>query len=707
MKDRQRWQPEEDALLRAYVHQYGPKEWNLISHRMSKPLDRDPKSCLERWKNYLKPGIKKGSLTPQEQSLVISLQAKYGNKWKKIASEVPGRTAKRLGKWWEVFKEKQLKQQLQNSKKNIRSSGSDISTLQGNNNTSVGAVSGEPEKAVQGTYDHILETFAEKYVQPYLNPSSVVSVPVPVPVPVSLPIPVPVMPNLNSPILSLGSGVGAGTSSAPDSMVATTLPPWMNSNSGSSSTSKSTTPSPSVSLTLSPSEPVVLDPVQVQVQPDHPVHSRFLPVQHVGTLVQYCKEVEEAKQNWVQHKKEATWRLNRLEQQLEAEKNRKRREKMEEIEAKIRSLREEETAALGRVEHEYREQLTALQRDAEGKEMKLMEAWSNKQMKLSNVVEQINGGLIQHQHMISVSATYDRERGWGYIGFYDAKVSIKSKLHLLQTIRAKLSWNEDRLGMCTRSVFGPWFVHNPSPNQPFIFDIDGRSLEFGREDLCLITGFRFGKYKLDPKEEAHSEFYSKRRKYHLDKLASNSKYEADYVLFGFVFPLKVTPSTPVLRSSTRGSSNSKSVNTRVRIEVRHELHVRIEVRSLVHKEEVRTEAVDQEDLLERVVLTQTIKDQQQMIVDLQRRLLSVEQVTKKLRTGSSDVDHLDKNGNQYDNVPVSGLDHQSMDGVSHYESVAIDGLIRLRSQDVDHTSKESIVVDDNDSKDKDNEEDFF
>ncbi|KAK4410221.1 protein rough sheath 2 [Sesamum angolense] len=78
---------------------------------------QDPKSCLERWKNYLKPGIKKGSLTPEEQNLVISLQAKYGNKWKKIAAEVPGRTAKRLGKWWEVFKEKQLKQ-LQKSQKN-------------------------------------------------------------------------------------------------------------------------------------------------------------------------------------------------------------------------------------------------------------------------------------------------------------------------------------------------------------------------------------------------------------------------------------------------------------------------------------------------------------------------------------------------------------------------------------------------------------
>nr|XP_043617400.1 transcription factor AS1-like [Erigeron canadensis] len=360
MKERQRWQPEEDALLRAYVSQNGPTQWNLISQRMSKPLDRDPKSCVERWKNYLKPGIKKGSLAPHEQSLVISLQAKYGNKWKKIASQVPGRTAKRLGKWWEVFKEKQLKK----------------------NNASGGCCS-SPEKPVQGTYDHILHTFAEKYVQPYLMNPTILS-------------------DINSPILSLGSGSGSGH--VPDPNVTSlpgpvALPPWMNMNAGggntitmtSSSSSKSTTPSPSVSLTLSPSEPVVLDPV----------HSRFLPVQQVGTLVHYCKEVKEARQNWVQHKKEATWRSNRLEQQLEAEKNRKTREKMEEIEAKIRSLREEETTSLMRMESEYREQLSALQRDAQGKEVKLMEAWSNKQMKLSKVVEQINGGLIQHQHMIS------------------------------------------------------------------------------------------------------------------------------------------------------------------------------------------------------------------------------------------------------------------------------------------------------------------
>lgn len=370
MKERQRWQPEEDALLRAYVKQYGAKEWNLISQRMGKTLDRDPKSCLERWKNYLKPGIKKGSLTPEEQSLVISLQAKYGNKWKKIAAEVLGRTAKRLGKWWEVFKEKQLKQLQKSQHRQEYTDPVAVSAVSGG---------GSPEKAVQGKYDHILETFAEKYVQPKLFAFQ------------SLPLPPTIMPNLPlpepPPVLSLGSVAITEPINGSNAIPSSTLPPWMNTTATTTSslTSSSSTPSPSVSLTLSPSEPAVLDPVQ----PEIGLPSRFFPVQQMGTLVQYCKELEEGRQNWVQHKKEATWRLNRLEQQLDSEKARKRREKMEEIEAKIRCLREEEMAYLGRIESEYRDQLSALQRDAEAKEAKLVESWCSKHVKLAKLVEQI------------------------------------------------------------------------------------------------------------------------------------------------------------------------------------------------------------------------------------------------------------------------------------------------------------------------------
>ncbi|KAJ8545857.1 hypothetical protein K7X08_018440 [Anisodus acutangulus] len=350
--ERQRWRPEEDALLRAYVKQYGPKEWNLISKRMGKTLDRDPKSCLERWKNYLKPGIKKGSLTPEEQNLVISLQAKYGNKWKKIAAEVPGRTAKRLGKWWEVFKEKQLKQLQKSQQRQEYVDSPAISSVSGG---------GSPEGAVSGKYDHILETFAEKYVHPKLFAFQPPLPPLPS---------INIMPNLEPPqVLSLSPVLVTEPGSS------TTIPPWMNSAASASS-------SPSISLSLTPSEPAL----HVH-EPIHQDLGRFYPVQQVGTLIQYFKELEEGRQNWVQHKKEATWRLNRLEQQLESEKARKRREKMEEIEAKMRCLHEEEMAFIGRVEREYRDQLSAVQRDAEAKEAKLMEAWSSKQLKLAKLIE--------------------------------------------------------------------------------------------------------------------------------------------------------------------------------------------------------------------------------------------------------------------------------------------------------------------------------
>ncbi|GKD71042.1 ulp1 protease family, C-terminal catalytic domain-containing protein [Tanacetum coccineum] len=157
---------------------------------------------------------------------------------------------------------------------------------------------------------------------------------------------------------------------------------------------------------------------------------------------------------------------------------------------------------------------------------------------------------------------------------------------------------------------------------------------------------------------------------------------------------RVTRSTLVLRSATRGSGNSQSVHTRVRTEVRYEVHVRTEVHS-----------------------------QEQKIDDMQRPLLSLEQITKQLNTRQSDVDHnvdhLDKNWNDVsENFPVDCLDHQSVAGVSQCtsidhvdkdfndesESVVIDGLISLRSQDVHYISKKYCDVDDLDSKVNNKEE---
>ncbi|GKA77506.1 hypothetical protein Tco_0783967, partial [Tanacetum coccineum] len=76
------------------------------------------------------------------------------------------------------------------------------------------------------------------------------------------------------------------------------------------------------------------------------------------------------------------------------------------------------------------------------------------------------------------------------------------------------------------------------------------------------------------------------------------------------------------------------------------------------------------------------------------------------------VDEPYKNWNDVsDNFHVDGLDHQSVEGVSQctrlndeYESVAINGLISLRSQDIGNISKKSFVFDDPDFKVKDNKE---
>lgn len=338
MKERQRWRTEEDALLRAYVKQYGPKEWSFVSQRMNTPLSRDAKSCLERWKNYLKPGIKKGSLTDEEQNLVIHLQAKHGNKWKKIAAEVPGRTAKRLGKWWEVFKEKQQREQ----KDSIRI----------------------VDPIDEHKYDQILETFAEKLV------------------------------NNHSFVMATSNGGFLHTDPATPPNL---LPPWL-----SNSSSNIRPPSPSVTLSLSPSTVAAAPPIP-WLQPERgsdntlvlgnmPPHGSVHICGEnllVSELMECCRELEEGHRAWAAHKKEAAWRLRRVELQLESEKACRRREKMEEIEAKVKALRDEQRATLDRIEAEYREQIAGLRRDAEAKEQKLAEQWSAKHLRLTKFLEQM------------------------------------------------------------------------------------------------------------------------------------------------------------------------------------------------------------------------------------------------------------------------------------------------------------------------------
>ena len=43
-------------------------------------LKRNGKSCRLRWVNYLRPDLKRGQITPQEESIILELHARWGNR---------------------------------------------------------------------------------------------------------------------------------------------------------------------------------------------------------------------------------------------------------------------------------------------------------------------------------------------------------------------------------------------------------------------------------------------------------------------------------------------------------------------------------------------------------------------------------------------------------------------------------------------------
>ncbi|GFQ04789.1 transcription factor as1 [Phtheirospermum japonicum] len=173
------------------------------------------------------------------------------------------------------------------------------------------------------------------------------------------------------------------------------LPPWL-ATSNTTTTTTVIPQSPSVTLSLSPA------PTIPWLHPDNinPSHDYLttLPNPFVSELVTCCRELEENHRAWAAHRKEASWRLKRVEVQLESEKACRRREKMEDTETKIKALRDEQKAALDRVEAEYKEQLAGLRKDAEVKEQKLGEMWAAKHSRLTKFLEQMGCGSIGVEH---------------------------------------------------------------------------------------------------------------------------------------------------------------------------------------------------------------------------------------------------------------------------------------------------------------------
>ncbi|PWA64358.1 myb domain protein 93 [Artemisia annua] len=100
------WTPEEDQKLTSYINKHGHGCWRALPKLAG--LERCGKSCRLRWTNYLRPDIKRGKFSNEEEETILHLHSILGNKWSAIAAHLPGRTDNEIKNYWNTHLKKRL-----------------------------------------------------------------------------------------------------------------------------------------------------------------------------------------------------------------------------------------------------------------------------------------------------------------------------------------------------------------------------------------------------------------------------------------------------------------------------------------------------------------------------------------------------------------------------------------------------------------------
>ncbi|KAE8684435.1 Transcription repressor MYB6 [Hibiscus syriacus] len=99
------WTKEEDDRLIDYIRVHGEGSWRSLPKAAG--LLRCGKSCRLRWMNYLRPDLKRGNFSEDEDQLIIKLHSLLGNK-SMVFGRLPGRTDNEIKNYWNTHIKRKL-----------------------------------------------------------------------------------------------------------------------------------------------------------------------------------------------------------------------------------------------------------------------------------------------------------------------------------------------------------------------------------------------------------------------------------------------------------------------------------------------------------------------------------------------------------------------------------------------------------------------
>ncbi|CAB9502394.1 Myb-related protein A [Seminavis robusta] len=117
-KGRQVWTTTEDLALRRLVEGHNFDDPSMKSHwqQIAETLKsgRNGKQCRDRYQNHLRPEIKKGKWTHEEEHMIREMHKSFGTKWSCMAKLMKNRTDNDIkNKWYSMMrKEKKAQEKL-------------------------------------------------------------------------------------------------------------------------------------------------------------------------------------------------------------------------------------------------------------------------------------------------------------------------------------------------------------------------------------------------------------------------------------------------------------------------------------------------------------------------------------------------------------------------------------------------------------------